>query len=83
MEREDFYVTEVQEAARQGWSGINKLLMLQREWTFRDYTNTLGAGITLTSHPTVAELSAVVNTSTTALDAVLAAGHGTNITAVL
>jgi len=83
MNREDQYILDVQKATRDVWNGINTLMMLQREWVFRDFTNNLEAQITLTTHPTVANLSAVVNTTANALNDLMAAGHGSNITKVL
>jgi hypothetical protein len=83
MSRANNFVDEVQSASRQLWDSINKLTQLQREWTFRDYTNTLEADITLTEYPPVADLAAMVNTTVPELNSVMAAGHGTNLTKVL
>jgi hypothetical protein len=83
MSRANNYVIEVQNSARKLFDAIFELQQLRGEWTYGDYTNTLGANITLTEYPSVADLAAVVNTTAVAFDAVLAAGHGTNLTKVL
>lgn len=81
--RANEYVTEAQASARKLFDAIYELQQLSSEWTYGDYTNTLDAQITLTERPAIGDLSAVVNTSSTAFITLLGNGHGTNITKIL
>ncbi len=83
MSRANVFVDEVQSETRKMWDSLNRLTQLQREWTFGDYTNTLEADITLTEYPPIGVLSDMLNTTVAALNGLMAAGHGTNLTKVL
>lgn len=77
--READYVQAAQAANRAIWDGINALVALQREWTALDYGTTLDTvdGIA------PASVGAVVFDTANALQAVLAAGHATNMARLL
>lgn len=83
MSREDYVVQEIQQHTREIWDAVNALLALQREWTYQDYTNTISGSITLTDSPDVSDIIAVLFTTTDAINGLLIAGHGTNITKIL
>lgn len=83
MSRENDFITESRSAARAIWDGINQLKALQREFNALDYGTTLDVGVGENAGITAAQVGAVVFDTTTALEAVLAAGHATNMARLL
>lgn len=77
--RDQLYITIVRQHNRQIWDGINALLALQREYNALDYGTTLEDGTGENAGITHAEVGAVVFDTANALQAVLAAGHSTNM----
>ena len=69
------FQSEAAQANRAIWDGINALVALQREWTALDYGSS--------GEPGIADTGAVVFDTATALVAVLAAGHATNMAKLL
>jgi hypothetical protein len=78
--RANDFVTELAKASDDIVRAVAALQALQAEYTYGDYATTLDAAITLTERPTMAEITATVGVTGTALVALLVAGHGTNLT---
>ena len=83
-ERDNRYIDSVITANRKVWEGINDLLELQKQWNALDYLNTLqipqeGAKQGLLP----AEVGSVVFDTANAFNAVLDAGHKTNMAKLL
>lgn len=81
--RKQDFITEVRNANRKIWDGINDLVALQREWTALDYGTTLPLGEGDNDGITNAQVSDVLFTSTNALVATLNSGHSTNMAKLL
>lgn len=69
------FQSEVSDANRAIWNGINTLISLQREWNALDYGNS-GVG-------NIADYGAVTFDTANALVGVLNAGHATNMSKLL
>jgi ribonuclease HI len=84
------FKTHTREATRQLWNALQNLKGLQAEWTAQDYGNTLG---TDEANPdgsgsehvglAPAAFGAVLFATTDAIDALMDAGHATNVTNIL
>jgi hypothetical protein len=83
MSRENDFIIEVRAATRAIWGGINTLKALQREYNALDYGSTLDTGSGENAGITAAQVGAVVFDTATALEAVLNAGHATNMARLL
>jgi hypothetical protein len=83
MARSNDYISAVRTLNKQIWDGIHALKAAQAEWLALDYTNTLEDGTGANEGYTSEEIGAVVNTTADALIALLAEGHGTNMSKLL
>jgi hypothetical protein len=81
--RNSEYYDKARQANKQLWNAINDLLELQRQWNALDYGNTLTDGVGTNEGLTKAEIGAVVFDTANAMQAVLNAGHGTNLAKLL
>jgi hypothetical protein len=80
MTRQERYQEEVRQVARDTWELYHKLLRLKAEGDALDYGNTL---VAIEGGPTKEAILAVPYATGTALTALMAAGHATNITKLL
>jgi len=73
------YIRDVKAANKQIWEGISELAKLRKEW------DALALGDTLTDLEGVsaADVGAIVHATGTALEALLAQGHATNMARLL
>lgn len=78
-QREAEYVAAARAANRAIWDGINQLVALRREWQALDY----GTSLDEVEGIPAAAVGAVVFDTSTALEAVLAQGHATNMAKLL
>ncbi len=83
MAREQDYYTLARQANTAIWDALNDLMALQREWNALDYGNTLEPGAGSNAGLTATEVGAVVFDTANAMQAVLAAGHATNMAKLL
>jgi hypothetical protein len=83
MSREQDFITEARQAARDLWNALNKLEALQKEYNALDYGNTLEAGTNENAGLTKTEIGAVAFDTANAFVTLLGAGHATNIAKVL
>ena len=83
VSRENDYITQARSANRAIWDGIHALKALQSEWNALDYGSTLDEGVGENAGITAPEVGAVVFDTATALEAVLSAGHATNMAKLL
>ena len=87
MDRQQQFITEVRELNRQVWDGIAKLKAKQREWNALDYGNTLEDGMNngaiTNAGVTRTEVGSVLFDTVNAMEAVLDAGHATNMAKLL
>jgi hypothetical protein len=83
MARANDYITEVRNANRKVWDGINELVALQREWNALDYGNSLPEGEGLNVGIVRADVGAVVFASANDLVDVLVTGVATNMANLL
>jgi hypothetical protein len=81
--RNSEYYDKARQANKQLWEAINNLTELQRQWNALDYGNTLTDGVGTNEGLTKAEIGAVVFDTANAMQAVLNAGHGTNMAKLL
>lgn len=79
--RQDDYCTEVRDASRHLTSAINELLSLQKEWHALDYGNALKQENFEGENAAIlpGDVGAVVVDTANALEALMQAGHGTNV----
>lgn len=83
MSRDSDFITETRIHVRAIWNAINSLKALQREYTALDYGNTLEPGNGENAGLGAVEVGAAIFDTTTALEALLAAGHATNLARLL
>jgi hypothetical protein len=83
MAREQTFVSEVRELNRQIWEAQMRLRGLQTEWNALDYSNTLDDGEGENAGITRAMIGAVLFDTSNAIQAVLDAGHATNMAKLL
>lgn len=81
--REQDFINDVRTLNRQLWEGINGLKALQREWTAKDFGNTLDTGTGENLGITGADVGAVVFATTDAIIDILNTGHATNCAKLL
>jgi hypothetical protein len=83
--RKSDFISEAREAARDLWNAQQKFIGLQAEWNGQDYGNTITAEDFSGSNEglTTANIGAVVFDTANAVQAVMAAGHATNVTNLL
>lgn len=86
--RKHGFTSEVRDAAKSIWEGLNKLKSLQREWNALDYGNGnpdigLGPGVDSNLGYDQAEVGSVVFATADAIEALFATGHATNIANLL
>jgi hypothetical protein len=83
MARQSDFITESRQHARALWNAINGLKSMQREWNALDLGNTLDPGEGANAGIVAADVGSVVFDTTAALEAVLNAGHATNLAKLL
>jgi hypothetical protein len=83
MARGNNFITEVRNANKQVWDGINNLVELQREWNALDYGSTLANGVGSNEGIAASFVGAVAFDSANAFVTVLNAGHATNMAKLL
>lgn len=83
MSRSDDYITEVREANRMVWNGLNVLQSKQAEWNAGDYGNTLTTGTGTNAGITAAMVGASVFDSANALRTTMNTGVATNMVRLL
>jgi hypothetical protein len=81
--RDSEYYDKVRQSSKALWNAINDLQELQRQWNALDYSNTLTEGVGTNEGLTKTEIGAVVFDTANAMQAVLNAGHGTNLAKLL
>jgi hypothetical protein len=82
--RHEEYTGLVRQNAIQMWQAHKNLQALATEWQAQNYTATLVIDPQgNNADVTVANLSSVVHDTTTAIEALMAAGHATNVTKLL
>ena len=81
MARSSDFVTHVRQESASLLDTVDKLNALKREWDALDYGNTLGddAFEGSNSEVTLAEVTAVIGVTLTALNDLMAQGHGSNL----
>ena len=73
------YYSAVRDESRKLLEAYQTLLAFQAQWISLDYTNALEPGQGTHNGLTKTEISAVVNTTRDAIEALMALGHGTNL----
>lgn len=82
--REQDYITEAREHARNIFNGINQLLAMQNEWNALDYGNTLDPGSGDNDGLVRADIGAVVFDTVNELKLrIMDTGHKTNLARLL
>lgn len=83
MARQQDYITEARQHARELWNAIYALQALQGEWNSLAYGDNLEDGEGENADYTADEVGSVVFDTTNALVTLLGQGHGTNIAKLL
>lgn len=83
MSRQSDYITIARQHTKTLWESYLALKAMQGEWNAQDYGTTLEDGVGANEGYTKTEVGSVVFDTVTAIDAVMAAGHATNITNLL
>lgn len=83
ISRHQDYISKVRKAAKTAFDAIQDLKALQPEAAYGGYSATLQDGQGTNAGITRADVLAVVGTTADALDALLDAGHGTNLVKIL
>lgn len=83
MARGQDFISAVRTQARAIVDAVDELNALEREWTWGGYSETLPDGVNQNEGITRAEIADIIGTTRGALNALLDAGNGTNLTKVL
>lgn len=81
--RDQAFITEVRQHARQIMDGITGLIGMQVQWNALDYLNTLDTGTGANEGIAPAEVGSVVFDTANAMKGLLDQGHSTNLSKLL